>query len=268
MPNRMHQRGGQEKPNSPATDIASIYCIRSAYCGTQWLAFARGRCDQLRGRARRAPARAPAVASSDARRTRAGWRRAVARHISATGNAGTRAGALTTRSAGASARASAGTSPMPSPPDTYESSSDTLGTSIVDTGRIRSSAKYWSSSARPRLSAARRRTGSRRSRSVSGVRARPRPEPTHAGQRRRARGGQPHAPAGAREELHAEVGLELADLRAHGRRGDVALARGRPDRARARHRQQGLEGGKQRGVDHVAKLIICYTTFHWTTRLG
>ena len=96
----------------------------------------------------------------------------------------------------------------------------------------------------------------------------PAPELTHDGQRRLARGGQPHAPAGALEELHAEVGLELADLLAHGRRGDVALARGRPDRARARHRQQSLEGGKERGVDHVAELIICYTTFHWTTRLG
>src|SRR5439155_5395407 len=78
-----------------------------------------------------APTRAPAAVRSAARRVRAGWRRAAARHTSVTGSAGIFAGSLTTRSDGASASARAGTSPMPSPPETYESSSDTLGTSMV-----------------------------------------------------------------------------------------------------------------------------------------
>src|SRR5215468_604412 len=58
-----------------------------------------------------APARFPAAARRSASRVSAGWRRAPARHTSATGRAGTRAGSVTTRPAGASASANAGTSP-------------------------------------------------------------------------------------------------------------------------------------------------------------
>src|SRR5439155_1987476 len=144
-------------------------------------------------RASLAPTRAPAVASRSAKRASAGWRRAAVRQTRVTGSAGTRAGALTTRSAGASASARAGTNPMPSPPDTYESSSETLGTSMVDTGRTRASARYCSSTARPRLAAARRKIGSRRSRSVSGARSfRLRRGPTQAkGWSKRCRSSRP-----------------------------------------------------------------------------
>jgi hypothetical protein len=41
-----------------------------------------------------------------------------------------------------------------------------------------------------------------------------------------ARMRQTHRPAGALEELHAELGLERLDLHAQGRLGDVEAARG------------------------------------------
>ena len=97
---------------------------------------------------------------------------------------------------------------------------------------------------------------------------RPAPQLAHDRQRRLAGRGQPHAPAGALEQLDVEVRLEAADLLAHRRGRDVALAGGRPHRARAGHRQQRLQRGEQGGVDHEAKLNIQATTYHWTTRWG
>src|SRR5439155_1020106 len=186
-------------------------------------------------RASLAPTRAPAVASRSAKRASAGWRRAAVRQTRVTGSAGTRAGALTTRSAGASASARAGTNPMPSPPDTYESSSETLGTSMVDTGRTRASARYCSSTARPRLSEHRRQqslaevvagryaergggmAGQLGELTERGLGADP--QLAHDGQRRLAGGGETDAAAGTLEEPDAEVGLDLPDLLAHRRRG-------------------------------------------------
>src|SRR6185295_17672385 len=108
--------------------------LPSGYPAGQPLLFEEGPrpVDQLERRESRDPTRAPAWASSKASRASAGWRRAADRHMSTTGSAGTRAGVVTIRSVGASASASAGTRPTPRPPETYESSSDTLGTSIVD----------------------------------------------------------------------------------------------------------------------------------------
>ena len=92
------------------------------------------------------------------------------------------------------------------------------------------------------------------------------PQLTHDGQRRLAGGGETDAAAGALEEPDAEVGLDLPDLLAHRRRGDVTLARRRPHRARARHREPGLQRGEEGGIDHEAELTIRCRTFHWTTR--
>jgi hypothetical protein len=92
------------------------------------------------------------------------------------------------------------------------------------------------------------------------------PQLAHYGQRRLAGGGEAHAAARALEELDAEVGLEPPDLLAHRGGGDVALARRRRHRARARHGEQGLQGGEERGVDHEAELTIRCRTFHWTTQ--
>src|SRR5262249_16990063 len=92
------------------------------------------------------------------------------------------------------------------------------------------------------------------------------PQLTHDWQSRLAGGGETDAAAGALEEPDAEVGLDLPDLLAHRGGGDVTLARRRSHRARARHREQRLERGEQRGVDDEADLNIQRRTFHWTTQ--
>src|SRR5215831_16755420 len=97
-------------------------------------------------------------------------------------------------------------------------------------------------------------------------RLRPAPQLAHDRHRRLAGRGQAHAAAGALEELDPEVGLEPSDLLADRRGGDVPLARRRPDRTRPRHRQQGLERGKEGGIDHEADLSIRRETIYGATR--
>lgn len=71
-----------------------------------------------------------------------------------------------------------------------------------------------------------------------------------AGQGCLARRGETDAAAGALEEGHAQVALELADLLADRGGGAMVQPGRRADRAAARDGEQGQEGREEGGIDH------------------
>ena len=71
-----------------------------------------------------------------------------------------------------------------------------------------------------------------------------------AGQRGLARRGEAHSAAGALQQAHAQVPLQLADLLADRGGGAVLQARRRAHRAAARDGEQAQQGRQEAGVDH------------------